>query len=439
MMATSQTRPDSQRWLSGVNFFLADVRDGLGPFLGVFLLSHGWRADDIGYLMTAAGLAGMLATTPMGAWVDATRRKRGLLAGATLTLIASNLALWAWPVASVAATTQILAAIVGALFGPAIMGLTLGIVGPRGLPRQLGLNEAWNHAGNVVAAALAGLAGYRWGLSAVFVLMVLMPLGAFACLHRIRPEDIDNDVARGLEPAGAAGPSSLSSLSSPSSPAKLAAAAPVPSIWRVLARSRALCLVALTMMLFHLGNAAMLPLLGQATISRGQADPSAYTALTIIVAQLVMVPVALMAGRHAKRHGYWRLVMLACCVLPLRGLLAAIWPSPWALIPVQIMDGIAAGLLGVALPGLVASLLCGSGHVNAGLGAIMAIQGIGAALSPAVAGWVAQRYGYGSAFVVLSAIAAAAALALMLNHRIRQEELEVIARLQEPLPQSGGS
>ncbi|MNI70371.1 Major Facilitator Superfamily protein [compost metagenome] len=183
----------------------------------------------------------------------------------------------------------------------------------------------------------------------------------------------------------------------------------------------------------------MLPLLGQATISRGQADPSAYTALTIIVAQLVMVPVALMAGRHAKRHGYWRLVMLACCVLPLRGLLAAIWPSPWALIPVQIMDGIAAGLLGVALPGLVASLLCGSGHVNAGLGAIMAIQGIGAALSPAVAGWVAQRYGYGSAFVVLSAIAAAAALALMLNHRIRQEELEVIARRQEPLPQSGGS
>jgi MFS family permease len=315
MMATLHTRTDSQRWLSGVNFFLADVRDGLGPFLGVFLLSHGWRADDIGYLMTAAGLAGMLATTPMGAWVDATRRKRGLLAGATLTLIASNLALWAWPVASVAATTQILAAIVGALFGPAIMGLTLGIVGPRGLPRQLGLNEAWNHAGNVVAAALAGLAGYRWGLSAVFVLMVLMPLGAFACLHRIRPEDIDNDVARGLEPAGAAGPSSLSSPSSPASPAKLAAAAPVPSIWQVLARSRALCLVALTMMLFHLGNAAMLPLLGQATISRGQADPSAYTALTIIVAQLVMVPVALMAGRHAKRHGYWRLVMLACCVL----------------------------------------------------------------------------------------------------------------------------
>lgn len=404
-MTPSHTQARSLQWLSGVNFFLADVRDGLGPFLGVFLLSHGWRADDIGYLMTAAGLAGMLATTPMGAWVDASRRKRGLLAGATIVLIASNLALWAWPVASVAASTQILAAIVGALFGPAIMGLTLGIAGPRGLPRQLGLNEAWNHAGNVVAAALAGLAGYRWGLSAVFVLMVLMPLGAFVCLYRIRPQDIDHDVARGLEPAIASE----------------GAAAPPPSMWRVLAGSRELRLVALTMLLFHLGNAAMLPLLGQATIARGQADPSAYTALTIIVAQLVMVPVALLSGRYAKQHGYWRLVALACGVLPLRGLLAAVWPSPWALIPVQVMDGIAAGLLGVALPGLVASLLRGTGHVNAGLGAIMAIQGIGAALSPAAAGWVAQRYGYGSAFLVLSAIAAAAAGVWMLNNRVRGE------------------
>lgn len=395
-MSIPQQRNRSQRCLAGVNFFLADVRDGLGPFLGVFLLSHGWQVDDIGYLMTAAGLAGMIATTPMGAWVDASNRKRALLAGATLVLIASNLALWMLPSPGVAATTQILAAIVGALFGPAIMGLTLGIVGPHGLAQQLGLNEAWNHAGNVLTAALAGLAGYQWGFSAVFVLMILVPFGAFISLRRIHPEDIDNATARGLGPAAST------------------ASASRPSIWRVLASSRKLRLVAFTMLLFHLGNAAMLPLLGQATISRGQADPSAFTALTIIVAQLTMVPVALKAGQYAKLHGYWPLVTLACCVLPLRGLLAAIWPSPWALIPVQIMDGIAAGLLGVALPGLVASLLRGSGHINAGLGAIMAIQGIGAALSPALAGWVAQRYGYSFAFAALSTVAMMA-LALMLN------------------------
>lgn len=88
----------SRRWLSGLNFFLADVRDGLGPFLGVFLASQGWRADDIGYVMAAGGIAGMLATTPMGAWIDASRHKRLLLASGTLALILATAALWTAPI-----------------------------------------------------------------------------------------------------------------------------------------------------------------------------------------------------------------------------------------------------------------------------------------------------------------------------------------------------
>lgn len=392
-MTTRPTRKASRRGLSGLNFFMADVRDGLGPFLGVFLMSHGWRADDIGYLMAVSGFAGMLATTPMGAWVDASRRKRAMLACAIVVLIASNLLLWAIPSPGITVATQMLSAMVGALFGPAIMGLTLGMVGSQALAKQLGVNEAWNHAGNVAAAVFAGLAGYRWGLPAVFVLMVLMACGSLLCLRQIRSQDIDHDVARGLEP---------------SMPAINGRQYQPPSIWQVLMRSRDLRLLAVTMMLFHLGNAAMLPLLGQAVVSRGQADPSAFTAMTIIVAQLVMIPAALLAGRFAVRHGYWPLVTMALVALPLRGLTAGTWASPWAVVPVQVLDGVGAGLLGVALPGLVASILRGSGHINAGLGAVMTIQAMGAALSPALAGWVAHRWGYGSAFVVLSVVAALA-------------------------------
>ena len=219
------------------------------------------------------------------------------------------------------------------------------------------------------------------------LLMVLMAAGALVCLLGIRARDIDHDAARGLN--GAVPSQTASTV-------------------RVLLSSRDLLLVAVAMMLFHLGNAAMLPLLGQSAVAHGQADPTTYTALTIIVAQLVMIPVALLAGRFAARHGYWPLVAAALVALPLRGLVAAAWASPWALIPVQVLDGVGAGLLGVALPGLVASILHGSGHVNVGLGAVMAVQGVGAALSPALAGWVAHRYGYGMAFGALSAIAAAA-------------------------------
>ncbi len=392
-MAPSPMRAGSARWLAGLNFFLADVRDGLGPFLGVFLMGQGWQADDIGYVMALAGIAGMAATTPLGLLVDMSRSKRLLLACGIVVLVMGNLALWHDPSPAVTGMSQIATGIVGALAGSAVMGLTLGLVGQDGLARQLGVNEAWNHAGNLAAAALAGLAGYRWGLPAVFVVMLVMGAAALVCLQRIRPGDIDHDVARGRE----AGAGDTGATGPERGPAGLSA----------LARSPALLLLAVVMLLFHLGNAAMLPLLGQAVVARGDADPSVFTALTIVVAQAVMIPVALLAGRQAGRHGYWPLVVVAMAALPLRGLIAASWPSAWALIPVQVLDGVGAGLLGVALPGLVAQILRGSGYVNAGLGAVLTVQGVGAAISPALAGLVARHFGYGAAFVALSVVAVA--------------------------------
>ncbi|EIJ44545.1 major facilitator superfamily permease [Herbaspirillum sp. GW103] len=373
-------------WLSRLNFFLADVRDGLGPFLGVFLMGHGWAADDIGYVMTLGGVAGMLATTPAGALTDAVRAKRLVVGIGSVLVVAGSLLLLISSSFTVTALSQVGTGIVGAIIGPAIAGLTLGIVGQQGLPAQLGNNEAWNHGGNVFSAALAGALGYFWGLPAVFVLMAVMAVASLVCLSRIRPEDIDHDVARGLDP-------------------ERAADQPQASTWRVLAGSRALMLLALVMMLFHLGNAAMLPLLSQSVVSRGNADPALYTALTVIVAQLVMIPTALFAGRFADRKGYWLLITVALLALPVRGLVAGVWDSAWALLPVQMLDGVGAGLLGVALPGSVARILQGSGHINIGLGAVTTIQSIGAAMSPALAGVVARHYGYGAAFAALTGIA----------------------------------
>jgi len=392
----------SRRPLSGLNFYLADVRDGLGPFLGVLLLGQGWRADDIGYFMTAGGIAGMLATAPMGAWVDASRHKRLLLTLGILALTLASLALWSSPSFGVVLVSQLVTGVVGALLGACVMGITLGIVDPGHLSEQLGSNEAWNHAGNMVAATLAGLAGYRWGISAVLVLMTLMACASLLCLHKIRPEDIDHDRARGLDAASASERSR-----------RLGQA----STLQVLAQSRELGLLAATLLLFHLGNAAMLPLFAQAMVDRAAVDPSAFTASTVIVAQLVMIPMALGAGRYASRHGYRPLIMAALMVLPVRGIVAGFWESPWAVIPVQVLDGIGAGLLGVALPGLVSSILRGTGHINAGLGAVMTIQGVGAALSPAFAGAITQYFGYSTAFVSLGLVAVAAVITYRIGNR----------------------
>jgi MFS family permease len=181
----------------------------------------------------------------------------------------------------------------------------------------------------------------------------------------------------------------------------------------VLVQSKPLVILTCTLALFHLGNAAMLPLLGQALVARGAGDPSAATAATVVVAQLTMVPMALLASRLAETRGYWIVLVLALAALPVRGALAATVADSWGLVPVQILDGAGAGLLGVATPGFVARILAGTGHVNAGLGAVMTLQAVGAASSPALAGLVAQQVGYSAAFLALGGIAAIA-LALWL-------------------------
>ena len=72
----------ANRWpLDWLNFFLADVKDGLGPFLAIFLMSsQHWDAGRIGVVLTIAGVATVLARGPGGALVDAVRWKRTLIA-----------------------------------------------------------------------------------------------------------------------------------------------------------------------------------------------------------------------------------------------------------------------------------------------------------------------------------------------------------------------
>src|SRR5277367_618927 len=79
-----RSKARSLRGLDGLNFFLADVQTGVGPFVAIVLASQGLGARAIGIALTFGGLAGVLSQIPIGALVDATRHKRGLLVGALL-------------------------------------------------------------------------------------------------------------------------------------------------------------------------------------------------------------------------------------------------------------------------------------------------------------------------------------------------------------------
>jgi MFS family permease len=369
--------------LDALNFFVADVRDGLGPFLGVYLQEKQWSPSEIGVMMTAGGIAGMIATAPLGAVVDRIKAKRLLMAASAIAIVAASLLILFVPTFTATATAQIVIGIAGAAVVPAIAGITLGLVKQKGFAHQVGRNEAFNHAGNLAAALACALFGYIFGLTAVFVVMGGMAIASLIALSLIDPGEIDYKAARG---ASAKADNNIAGFS-------------------VLLTSKPLLVLSVTLLLFHLGNAAMLPLLGQSLVAQHAGDPSAYTGATVIVAQLTMIPMALWAAKLAVGRGYWIVFLLALLALPLRGTIAAFVTGPLGLFPVQILDGVGAGLLGVAVPGLAARILDGTGRVNSGIGVVMAVQGAGAAISPAAAGFVAEKYGYAAAFLFLGGIA----------------------------------
>src|ERR1700755_1304813 len=70
----------SLRGLDWLNFFLADVQTGVGPFLAVYLAGHGWNEQQVGLALTCGGVAGILSQTPAGGLVDRWHAKRALIA-----------------------------------------------------------------------------------------------------------------------------------------------------------------------------------------------------------------------------------------------------------------------------------------------------------------------------------------------------------------------
>jgi hypothetical protein len=169
----------------------------------------------------------------------------------------------------------------------------------------------------------------------------------------------------------------------------------------VLLECKPLLILAAALACFHLGNGAMLPLYGLAVVANKQGDPAGFVAITIVVAQAVMILVSLIATRLAEKEGYWLVLLISFAALPIRGVIAAHVMNKWGVYPVQILDGIGAGLQSVAVPGLVARILDGTGRVNA----VMTVQGLGASLSPAIGGWIAQEIGYGPMFLILGSFA----------------------------------
>ncbi|HEY0329977.1 MAG TPA: MFS transporter [Rhodopseudomonas sp.] len=388
-----QPQAIAQRPLDALNFFLADVRDGLGPYLAIYLLTEQkWDQASIGVVMAVAAVAGIVAQTPAGALIDASKAKRALIVGAAVAVTLASLTLPFIHSFAAVAATQALAAAAAAIFPPAIAAVTLGIVGPRAFARRIGRNEAYNHAGNAAAATLAGLFAYGFGPIVVFWLLAAMALASVLATLAIPRDAIDDAVARGLGHGAGGGDDAQDQ----------------PSGFTVLLGCKPLLIFAVATVLFHFANAAMLPLVGQKLALANKELGTTLMSVCIVAAQLVMVPVAMLVGAKAEVWGRKPIFATALAVLALRGALYPLSDNAYWLVGVQTLDGVGAGIFGALFPLVVADLTRGTGHFNVSQGAIATAAGLGGALSSAAAGMIVVEAGYSAAFLFLAAVAAAA-------------------------------
>lgn len=381
------------RALDSANFFLADVRDGLGPYLAVYLLTEQhWDEARIGLVMSISTVAGIVAQTPAGALVDATRAKRTAMAIAAITVTLASLSLPLYPSFLPVAISQGIAQAAAVVFPPAIAAVSLGIFGHAAFTRRIGRNETFNHAGNAVAAGLAGLSAYWFGPTVVFYLLAAMAVASLVSILAIPQRAIDHDLARGLHDADTDTPRDQ------------------PSGLGVLLACRPLLVFAICVALFHLANAAMLPLVGQKLALQDKNQGTSLMSACILAAQLVMVPFAMLVGARADKWGHKRFFLAALLILPLRGVLYTLSDNAVWLVGVQLLDGVGAGIFGAIFPVIVADLMRNTGRFNVAQGAAITAQSIGAALSTTLAGLVVVRAGYSAAFMTLGAVAAIGAI-----------------------------
>ncbi len=376
-----------ERGLDWLNLFVGNIQTGFGPFIAVYLTTRGWTQTSIGLALSLGTIAAMISQMPAGALVDTIGNKTGVVLFSVLAFSISALLFAVQPVPLAVYVAEVIHSFSSCTLGPAIAAISLTIAGPAMLGLRFGRNARFASIGNGIGAALMGACGYYVSERAVFFLTAALTLPALLPLLPLARLDY-----RGVPAGGHA--NSPTSREAPG---------------RVL-RDRALLTFAICVMLFTLGNAAMLPLVGNALTKSVGGEASLVIAACIVLPQLIVAAISPSIGRLAEANGRRLVLLLGFCTLPIRGLLFAVVTDPILVVLIQVLDGMAAACLGVMVPLVTSDVAGRSGHFNLSLGFVGFAMGIGATLSTSLTGWVGDRYGHPIAFASLAAIGLAATI-----------------------------
>jgi MFS family permease len=385
-VGTSPAR--SSRGLDLLNFFVADVQTGFGPFVAVYLTTHKWTQVEIGFALTLGTMVALISQIPAGILIDAVRNKRVAAGVALVGVIIAALLLAIQPTVLPVLVAQSLHAFSSCMLTPAIAAISLHLVGHTGLGERLGRNARFAAIGNGLAAGVMGATGAYLSSRAVFVLTALLCIPALLSLFAIGrgPHARDQTTAEPFDWPGL----------------------------KLLFSDRRLLAFAACILLFHLSNAAMLPLIGAEITMRSGDFANVIIAACIVVPQGVVAIISPWVGHRAALSGRRPMLLLGWSALPLRGLLLLVLPGAWLPIAAQAVGGISAAVFGVMFPLIAADITRGTSHFNLCMGVLGLALFLGAALSTTLGGWIADLGGVPLAFAVLTLVGVLAALMVWL-------------------------
>jgi MFS family permease len=405
------------RSLDWLNFFVANLQTGFGPFIAVYLTSHKWTQAEIGIALSVGSAVSIVGQVPGGALVDAIRRKR-LAATFALVGIAVSASIFAlFPAELPVLSAEALHGFATCMLVPAIAAITLAHVRPEAVAERLGRNARFGAIGAAIGAGLMGVVGTELSSRAVFWLASLLCLPAIFALQAIPP---------------------------PPPPTVITAAAGVGGIdaavdglrdispWRVLLDRRLLAF-GLCAVLFHVANAAQLPLAAVEVTKRSGDNANLVIAACLVGPQFIVAWLSPAMGRMAERWGRRPVLLLGYAALPVRALLFALSAHPYPVIVIQLLDGIGGAVFGVMLPLVAADITRGTGRFNLCMGALGLATAVGATISTTLAGEIGTEYGSRAAFLALAAAGAVAVAAVgLIMPETRPERRKVLASVHSP-------
>jgi MFS family permease len=365
---------DSLKALDWLNFFLAALLVGFGPFVAVHLAENGWAPASIGAILTISGLAGLTTQVPAGELIDVIASKRALFgaAAAAAALALMILGLRSdFPSTSGAAIIQ---GAVGSVLGPSVAAISLGLVGHEALGERLGRNQRFASVGGLSAAATMGAIGYLLSTRDIFLVAAALAAPLLLALLRIRGADIHFGRSCGAPDHHATKPNRASR--------------------RTLFKDVCFLAFVTCLFLFQLANASILPQVSQSLVhSEGHSSSLAVSAL-IVFPQILVALLSPWVGRTAATWGRRPLLLLGLAALPIRSGLFALTTDPTLLVIIQTLDGFSGATLGVLTTLIIADLTNGTGRFNLAQGLAGTFSGVGASLSTSITGIVTQRFGY---------------------------------------------